>query len=146
MSIRPGMLWIPAVLGATLLCFCSPAWATSWTVGLVSGSSGGAQAQPTPSPPATPAAVCTKKNGSTVDVTWTGVANASTYTVSVSTTSAGTGYTVAANGITTTSWRSASLATGTYWYEVAAVVGNNWASVNSTPTAQTTITSKCAQP
>ena len=146
MGIRPGMYWLPVVLGAAPLWFCGPALATSWTIGLGAGSSGGVQAQPKPSAPAAPAAVCTKKNGTTIDVNWTGVAHVSTYTVYVSTTSAGTGYTVAASGVTATSWRSASLAIRTYWNAVAAVVGTNWASANSTPNAQTTITSKCAQP
>ncbi len=53
-GIRPGMYWVPVVLGAALLWFCGPALATSWTVGLGAGSSGGVQAQPTPSAPAVP--------------------------------------------------------------------------------------------
>ena len=56
-----------------------------------------------------------------------------------STTSATTGFTVAATGVTGSSWTSGSLATGSYWFEVSAVTGANWTSANSSGTAKRTI-------
>jgi len=74
--------------------------------------------------------------GSTVKVTWNAVAHASGYTVWESTTSASTAYSVAASGITATSWVSGSLATGSYWFETSAAIGTNWTGSNSTASTQ----------
>jgi hypothetical protein len=43
--------------------------------------------------------------------------------------------------VSTTTWTSAALAAGNYFYEVIANVGSNWASAKSAATAQRTITS-----
>jgi hypothetical protein len=74
--------------------------------------------------------MCVTATGKTVIVSWSAVTHA-TYTIYQSTTSATAGFTVAKAGNATTSWTSAALANGTYWFQVAAVVGNNWKSANS---------------
>ena len=43
--------------------------------------------------------------------------------------------------VTTLTWTSAALATGSYWYEVVTNIGTNWASAKSAATAQRTISS-----
>jgi hypothetical protein len=72
-------------------------------------------------------------------VSWNPVAKATSYTIWKSTSSATSGYAVAATGVTGSAWTSGSLATGTYWFEVSAVTGTNWNSANSSGTAQRTI-------
>jgi hypothetical protein len=74
----------------------------------------------TPPAPTGVTAACTSDLATTVDVGWTAVPQATTYTVDESTTSATSGYTAAATGVTGTSWTSPSLSTGEYWFEVAA--------------------------
>jgi hypothetical protein len=47
--------------------------------------------------------------------------------------------------VTALTWTSATLATGSYWYEVVTNIGTNWASAKSAATAQRTIgTSVCS--
>ena len=45
------------------------------------------------------------------------------------------------SGVATTSWTTAALATGDYWYEVVADVGSNWASAKSAASAERIISS-----
>ena len=111
----------------------------TWGVALATGSAGQALAGSGPSTPTGVTATCTSPIGSTIKVTWNAVARATSYTVWQSTTSATTGYTLAASGIATTSWTSGSLATGNYWFEASAFTGTNWTSTNSAATAQRTI-------
>jgi hypothetical protein len=92
----------------------------------------------TPPAPTGVTATCTSSLATTVDVSWTAVPQASTYTVDESTTSATTGYTAAATGVTGTSWTSPSLTTGDYWFEVNADKGSV-SSPNSAASAQITI-------
>ena len=67
-----------------------------------------------------------------------------------STTSATGTYSLIASGVTTTSWTSGTLTTGThYWFEVTVNVGSNWASAKSTATGSSTINGSnpfCVQP
>jgi hypothetical protein len=67
---------------------------------------------------------------------WPGSAidHATSYTVYQSTASQSGPYSIAEAEITTTSWLSPPLAAHTYWYEIRAVVGTNWSSVNSAAT------------
>lgn len=117
----------------------SPALASSWTTGLATGSSGEAAAGPPPTAPTGVSSSCVSPLQANVTVSWAAVTHASSYTVYDSTTSQSTGYSVIAAGVTSTSWTSGTLANGTYWFEVVAVVGNNWTSPNSLPTASRTI-------
>jgi hypothetical protein len=79
----------------------------------------------------------------TVEVTWTAVARATSYTIYQSSVSATSGYSAAATGVTATSWTSPSLAIGNYSYEVTAYIGTNWISTQSSATAQRTIVVGC---
>ncbi len=74
-------------------------------------------------------------------ISWSTVTHASNYTVDQSTTSATTGYTAAATGVTGSSWTSGTLSATTYWFEVVALAGTNWVSPNSSATASRTISS-----
>ena len=125
------------------------ALASNWAVLLASGSTAQSQSL-TLSAPTSVAAACTASNQKTIIVSWAAVAHAASYTVFQSTTSALTGYSQVATGVATTSWTSASLATGKqYWYEVTVTVGTNWISVKSAATGSTTISStspNCKQP
>jgi hypothetical protein len=82
---------------------------------------------------------CTSTLGNTVKVTWNAVALASTYTISESTTSSSSGFSPVATGVSGTSWTSPALASGSYWFEVAATIGSNWAGPNSSATAKRSI-------
>jgi hypothetical protein len=86
-------------------------------------------------------AACTSQLAKTIKVTWSAATHASSYSVYKSTTSATSGYTLAASGISTTTWTSGTLSNATYWFEVAANIGSHWASPNSAATASHTITS-----
>ena len=67
-----------------------------------------------------------------------------------STTSATGTYSLAASGVTGTSWTSGTLTSGTnYWFEVTVNIGSNWASGKSSATGESTINSVtpfCIQP
>jgi hypothetical protein len=79
------------------------------------------------------------QNKTSVVVTWTGAAHATSYTIMQSTTSATTGYSTAASGVTGLSWTSPAGSSGTtYWYEVVAVAGS-WSSGASSASAAHTI-------
>ena len=72
-------------------------------------------------------------------MSWNPVTAATSYTIWQSTTSATTGYAVAATGVSGLTWTSGNLTTGTYWFEVSSSIGLKWTSPNSTATAQRTI-------
>jgi hypothetical protein len=114
--------------------------ASTWAVAPGAASHGQAQAQGAPAAPTGVTATCTSPIQTTVNLGWSAVIRATTYTVYASTTSSTTGYSSLATGIVGTTWTSASLATGNYWFEVAAYEGTQWASPNSSPTVQRTIT------
>jgi len=130
----------PSSLLAVLLLLVAdgPAQAT-WAVGLAASSAAEASAGSAPAVPTGVTAACTSLGATTVTVSWSAVANATSYTISQSTTSSTTGYAIVATGISGSTWTSAGLPTGTYWYEVSARIGNNWASGTSAASAQRTI-------
>jgi hypothetical protein len=119
---------------------------------LKTGSGGEAASLTAAPPPTAVAAACVSTTGYKIKLTWTAPAHASTYNVLVSTTSATSGFGAApsGSGLTTTSFTSANLATGNYWYEVAAIDGTNWTSsdapANLETTISTTTTPHCKQP
>lgn len=127
------------VFALALLLGGASAARAGWGIGLTAGSSAQASARSAPSAPTGATSACTSALGTTVKVTWNSVATATSYTIWKSTTSATTGYTVAATGVTASPWTSGSLATGTYWFEVSAVTGTNWTGPNSSATASRTI-------
>ena len=104
-------------------------------------NSGEAQAQPLPTA-STPTAACTSPaSAKTVKISWTAVSHATAYAVYQSNTTASGTYTVQTSGLTATSWTTAALAAGDYWYEVVADVGSNWASAKSAASAERIISS-----
>jgi hypothetical protein len=138
-----------AVLIIVLLTPAASAWASNWAPALGAGSKAEAQALAAPSAPAGVSAACVSPSLKEITVTWAAVANASTYTVYDSTTSAGGTYASKATGVTGTSWTSTSLAANNFWFEVAAYVGTKWVSAKSAPSGETTIASsapQCTQP
>jgi hypothetical protein len=113
--------------------------ASSWTTPLRSASSGQSRARSLPSPPTGVIASCAAPSTSrTVTVTWTPVPNAGSYTVYQSKTSATTGYTTAATGVTGTAWTSGNLTAATYWFQVSALIGTKWVSAHSAASNQAT--------
>ena len=71
-------------------------------------------------------------------MTWAAITHATGYGVYQSTTTATGTYTLQTT-VTTLTWTSAALATGSYWYEVVTNIGTNWASAKSAATAERTI-------
>lgn len=126
------------VAASTLLAATGVASA-SWPIGLAGSSAAEASAGAAPATPAGVTSACTSPTATTVKVSWSPVANATSYTIRQSTTSATSGYTTVATGITGATWTSASLATGTYWFEVSAAIGDNWLSASSSAAGQRTI-------
>ena len=114
--------------------------ASSWTVRTATNSAALAHSVDL-DPPSTVTATCTEALvARVITVSWSTVEHASSYVVYQSTTSATTGYSVVATDVTTTSWITATLKKGTYWYAVAAVVGSSaWTSPMSAPTQARTI-------
>jgi len=75
------------------------------------------------------------------------VSRATTYTIYKSTTSATGTYSSLATGVTTTSYTTATLTSGNYWFEVVAYIGTNWVGTKSGATGESTISgSGCIQP
>ena len=149
--MRRGALLVVVLFGfaLSLLVTSGTAWAvTNWVVHVATTNSGEARAQALPAAPASPAAACTSPASSkTIKVSWTAVTHATAYAVYESTTSASGTYTLATSGVTGTSWTTAVLGTGNYWFEVLADIGSNWASAKSTATGESTInSSSCIQP
>jgi hypothetical protein len=141
--MRRGALLVAVVTSGALALttVVGPAGAAgNWTVGLHASSSGEAHAQALPSAPTASSACASPATGKKVTVTWGAITHATGYGVYQSTTSATGTYTLQTT-VTTTSWTSAVLSTGNYWYEVVANIGSNWASAKSSATAQRTISS-----
>lgn len=141
-----------ALVSLLLASSTGAAWAaTNWIVTLHTASSGEGRSQASPSAPTGVAAACNAPTtAKTIKVTWTAVVHATTYTIYDSTTSATGTYSAIATGVTTTSWTSSTLTSGTnYWFEVTASIGSNWTSAKSSASGESTINSLspfCVQP
>ena len=141
--------WLSLGLVGIALAVGEPqaALASSWTIAVQNGSSGEATSSGLPSAPAGASASCTSSVGNTIKVTWNSVTHASTYSVYQATSAATGPYSLVASGVSATTWTSGALALGNFWYEVAAVAGNNWQGPNSSATGETTILAvACTQP
>lgn len=146
LEARPKPVICLVIAGLVALA-AGPAFASTWVSHLAAGSSGESHATALPAAPTGVAAACQSAIGSKIIVSWNAVSNATAYTVSDSTTSATSGYSVAASGLTGTSWTSGSLGNGNYWFEVTASVGTNWTSPNSAASGETTLgLLSCQQP
>jgi hypothetical protein len=131
---------VAGVLASLYLFGVGGATAATWPAGLLAGSNGQAAATGAPSAPTGATSACTSPVGSTVNVTWSLAARATSYDIWQSQTSATSGFTLVATGVSATTWTSGSLATGSYWFEVSARTGANWTGPTSTATAKRTIT------
>jgi hypothetical protein len=125
--------------------------ASNWVAQVASGSKGESQAATLPAAPGGVGAVCAAPTtAKTIKVTWSAVSRATTYSVYDTTTSASGTYALVASGVTTTSWTSGTLTSATnYWFKVTALIGTNWASVQSAASPESTINSTtpfCVQP
>jgi hypothetical protein len=141
MCRRAPLVVVVILTAFSLLVTSGTAWATAnWTVGLAAGGSGEAKAQALPAAPVATSACATPASGKKVTVTWAAITHATGYAVYQSNTSATGTYTLQTT-VTATTWTSAALATGNYWYEVVTDIGSNWASAKSAATAQRTISS-----
>jgi hypothetical protein len=113
--------------------------ASSWSVPINPTNTAVAASQGTPISP-TATASCVALVNNQIKVTWTANPLVSSYTILVSTTGPGTGYTTEVAGLTSTAWTSPALVTlATYWFEVKTYVGAAWVSSPSSPTVGTTI-------
>jgi len=142
--MRRGALLVVAAIASTLslLLWSGTAWATTnWALHVATVNSGEAKAQALPAAPAPTSACTSPASAKTVKVSWTAITHATTYAVYQSDTTATGTYTLQTSGLTTTSWTTAALATGDYWYEVVADIGSNWASVKSAAGAERIISS-----
>ena len=139
---RSALLVVVGILTAfSLIVSSGSAWATAnWTVGLKTGGSGEAPAQGLPAAPVATSACASPASGKKVAVTWAAITHATGYAIYQSNTTATGTYTLQTT-VTTLTWTSAALATGSYWYEVVTNIGSNWASAKSSATAQRTISS-----
>ncbi|MDX6274916.1 MAG: hypothetical protein QOJ92_2126 [Frankiales bacterium] len=121
-----------------VLAFSSPALAhaaSTWQIRIAGTSAAAARSAAAPTAPTGVTGTCVSSVSQKVTVAWTAVTRATSYTVFQSTTSASSGFSVAASGVTATTWTSATLTSGrTYWYQVSASVGSNWVSPNSAST------------
>jgi hypothetical protein len=128
-----------ALVAALAFALSPPGFAaTNWTIGLVAGSKGESTSQAVPAAP-TATATCSLV-ALQITVNWTAVTHATSYTVWQSTTGANGTYSVAASGVTATTWTSPILVLGTYFYEVSANIGSNWVTARSAATAGHSIT------
>ncbi len=152
--MRLGARLVVLLLSVALcsLAATESAWATTnWLIHVASTNAGQAKATTLPSAPGGVSAACAAPTTSkTVTVGWNTVTHATTYSVYESTTSATGTYTVAASGISTTSWTSGTLTAGTnYWFEVVTTVGTNWTSAKSSASPESTMNSSnpfCSKP
>jgi hypothetical protein len=137
--MRLGALLVAVVVTTALGLVVSSgsAWAaTNWIVHVATVNSGEAHAQALPAA-STPTSACTSPaSAKTVKVSWTAVTHATAYAVYQSNTTATGTYTLQTSGVTATSWTTAALTTGDYWYEVVADIGSNWAGAKSAASAE----------
>jgi hypothetical protein len=119
--------------------------ASTWVTGLNAGSSASASAQPLPAAP-TASAACSGLILGSIVVTWTSVPHATSYAVSESTTSATSGFSIIASGLSGSPHTVSGLL-GHYWFEVDASIGPNWIGPPSAATSETSITLVlCSEP
>ena len=141
MTTRFGRTGLVLAIIVSIVSFGGVALASNWTTPLRSGSSAQAQAQAAPPAPTPVTAACTSSSLKTIKVTWSAALHATSYVIYQSTTSSSSGFTQVATGITATTWTSATLVSGQYWYRVATKTGSNWLGPQSASTTSRTISS-----
>src|SRR5205823_2420922 len=85
---------------------------------------------PTPLPPAAPTGVIATAGNAQVQLTWSAVSGASSYTVKYSTASGGP-YQIAGSPLTSTTFTHAGLTNGTTYYYVVSATGDGGEGTNS---------------
>jgi hypothetical protein len=75
----------------------------------------------------------------TVQLTWVAVTQATSYAIYDSTTGPTSGYSLYASGVSGTTYTTASLPSGNYWFEIAASIGSNWVGPRSSAATVRTI-------
>jgi len=120
---------------AALAGVCVVALGSSWGVGLSANSHGVSQSQAAPTAPASPTAVCVSTTTRTLQIAWTAVAHATSYTIYDSTNGSGGTYNTLISGVTSNPYTTVSLSAGTYYFKVAAYIGSIWAGTRSVATS-----------
>ena len=128
------------VSAAASLALPQTAWATNWAADVSGATASSAQSLAVAAPSNVTSSCPSPTSSKTVKVTWSAISHAS-FAVYQSTTSATSGYSLVASGVTTNSWTSGTLSNSSYWYEVVAYYSANWTSAKSAATAQRTIRS-----
>jgi hypothetical protein len=140
MTRRGRWLLLAAALVMAMAANITEAAASPWTVPLASASLGEGQAHALPAAP-TASAACSGLVLGSIVVTWTAVSPpGTTYTIYQSTTSATTGFSAIASGVSGTTYTVSGLAIASYWFKVQGVAGTNWAGALSAATAKRSIT------
>jgi|GEM_PF-3704660 len=130
------MVGLLAVVGVDT--FSSAPAGGSWVIALASAGKQGAAAATHLAAPTGVQASCSGLVSLAAHVVWNAVSRASTYRIWRST-SATTGFTVVASGVTATSWTSSTLSLGTYYFEVSATAGTHWVGPQSAASNSITI-------
>lgn len=139
MNVLRRLQLLAAITASIWLCGAGVAGATNWLLAISGASHGQAHAQALPTSPSGLTPACGGSTGSTVNLTWTGVSHATSYTIYRSTTSATSGFASTASGVTGTSWTSGVLSNATYWWRISALVGSNWLSAQSATSTTATM-------
>jgi hypothetical protein len=134
---------LPLLAAALLLVMAANvtgASASTWTVNLAAANHGHGQAQALPAAPAA-TATCSGLVLGSIIITWTAVSPPeTTYTIYKSTTSATTGFSTIATGVSGTTFTVSGLAIASYWFTVQGVAGANWMGSMSAATVKRSIT------
>lgn len=123
-----------AVIAAVVVASALPASAsTTWAAALAANSKGEGQSYNIPLAPSSISASCDGLVGNQIDVSWSAVtadksgstyrSGVVSYDIYMSSTSSSSGFSSQATGVTATSWKSARLGLGTYYFRVAADAG-----------------------
>lgn len=138
-GLRAVVLTVVTAVGIAALGVPEALAATTWSVALGSSNaeslSGGLPGAPTGINATCSGLLLSPK----AVVTWNAVTRATTYDVYESSTSASSGYSIVATGVAPTTWTSANLGTGSFWFEVAAVTGSNWLGPTSSASPQISV-------
>ena len=114
---------VAAVCGI-LLALPVSATATNWNVAATIPKGGQAASSVFVVAPTGVSESCGSLFTPKITVSWTASTGATGYKIYVSTTSSSSGFTLAASGVSGTSWTSGTLTNATYWYSVSATYGS----------------------
>ncbi len=131
---------LAAVLLLAMAANVTGAAATTWMVNVSALNNGHGQSQALPAAPAA-TATCSGLVLGSIIITWTAVSPpGTTYTIYKSTTSATTGFSTIATGVSGATFTVSGLAIASYWFKVQGVAGANWVGSMSAATTKRSIT------